>query len=145
MCIHARLLKNRRTDGRTGIDSMAMILQDRAQAANAILNDLTCGGCRVSADLALAAGERITIDLPAIGPRPAQVIILAEGSTGLIFDSLLTLDQVDMLSAAHRPAGPQEQDDQTLSPRRRLGIIIAAAIFAWCLAIILGWTVMRLI
>ncbi|WP_311270026.1 PilZ domain-containing protein [Sphingobium sp. WCS2017Hpa-17] len=148
MSIHARLLMNRRAADRVEADHASTILRDAAH--DVVIHDLSCTGCRVSVDPAPLVGEAVIIDLPGIGICPAQVIWVRDGGAGLSFDRMLTDHDLGLLRAADRPAQSSVPDaavpaDRPLSPLRRLGIIIAAGICAWCIAILLVWMVMRLV
>ena len=154
MSIRARLLMHRHAADRVDADHASTMLRDAIY--DVVIHDLTRAECRVSVDPAPLVGESVRIDLPGIGTRPAQVIWARDGGAGLAFDPMLTDDEAGMLRAVGRSGEPSvprtriaadrpADEDRTLSPLRRLGIIIAAAICAWCIAIILIWMVMQLV
>jgi hypothetical protein len=155
--IHAKLLTNRRACDRAGVGRASTILHDQEIPINIVIEDLSSGGCRVSGDLGLAMDDTVTVGLPGIGACPAQVVWSDNGSTGLVFRRALTGHDVDVVRAnnmstdgrfgpiAIAPEPADEDRRHMLSPRRRLAIIIAAAICAWGIAIMLFWLAEKLI
>lgn len=161
--IYAKLLTNRRALDRAEAGRASTIRQQDQIPVDVVIDDLSCGGCRVSGDLGLAVDDRVTIGLPGIGACPAKVIWTKDGSTGLEFHRALTGHDVDIACETNTlidghfglvhagPPPPLDRDDgvddadERLSPRRRLGIIIAAAICAWCITLLAVWLVIRLI
>lgn len=153
--IHAKLLTNRRTVNRTVAERASTVRQDDGIPVDMIIDDLSYGGCRMSGDIGLYAGDRITIGLPGIGVRSAQVVWAKDGSTGLTFDvplsreDIMVTRQVDTLIDGRftitDSRAETADEDEILSPRRRLGIIVAAAVCTWCVAIIAIKALIRLI
>ncbi|WP_420145754.1 PilZ domain-containing protein [Sphingobium sp.] len=159
--IQAKLLTNRRASDRRDVQRMSTMRTEAQVPADIIINDLSVGGCRISGDLDLALDDRVTIGLPGLGARPAHVVWAKDGSTGLLFDQVLTGHDVTVTREANTLitgrfnvtgamlADPSEtaepQDESRLSPASRLGIIVTAALLAWALAIAMIWLGSRIV
>lgn len=152
--IHAQLLTNRRAVDRAEAGRVSTIRQEDRIPVDMIIDDLSCGGCRVSGELGLEEDDRVTIGLPGVGIRTAQVVWSKDGSTGLVFDIPLTGEDIivarkvdTLIDGRFTMADPMPDaidEGEALSPSRRLGIIIGAAVFAWCVTIIAIMMAIRL-
>ena len=167
--IHAQLWSSRRATDRAGVNRASTIRQDDAlRPLDVIIGDLSSGGCRVLGE-PLPLGEHVTIGLPGVGARPAQVVWTRDGSNGLAFHHPLTGEDIDIareadtlvagyfgptiggeaLAAAHGASLATsmfpDADADILSGRRRIGIIVGATIGFWGVALIVASVLSRII
>ncbi|MEC3912825.1 PilZ domain-containing protein [Sphingobium sp. CR2-8] len=155
--LHAKLLTERRANDRAGMARPSTMRGNEQIPIDIIIEDLSCGGCRVSGDLGLAVDDRVTIGLPGIGACAAQVVWSGGGGTGLEFDRGLTGHDIDIaretdtlvdghfgLVIRDTPEPLHDGEREILSVRRRVGVIAASAICAWGIAITAVWMAVKL-
>ena len=69
-------------------------------SADVVIRDLAFTGFRADCSVALAKGDRISIDLPAFGLVPARIAWCRDGMIGGLFDAV-----VDIRHCVGRPGG----------------------------------------
>lgn len=167
----ARRPSERRDADRAGLGRASTLRQDDTlNPFDVTIDDLSCGGCRLSGGASLAVGDEVSIGLPGIGGSIAHVIWVQGDSSGVSFTQPLTDDAINTVRraqtlvdgrfhAAVRTIPPAQPVRSPLSMvtaapgsgpslhsgRRRLAIIAGATIGFWSAALGAAWAIKHIV
>lgn len=164
MGLAAHLYRDARWAERHQIERDATLRDPEWSPIDAIVDDLSESGFRVTTPAAFAVGAEIALGLSGIGTHQARIVRRAKGFYGCEF--LIPLTGAELSAALAAPAsepislpfvepantlldtlelGAEEEHPDRLPMPVRLATISIAAIAAWAIVIGLGWAIVALV
>lgn len=157
--IHALMWNTKRSSIRHKVERWSTLRIGNGTPQDVTIDDLSLTGFRMSGVDEMTRGDLIMVGLAGVGAREANVVWVGEGIAGCSFSSPITPHQFEKTISANtvveadfgdyspnshgigEGAGPA----RTMSVRRALAIIIAAAVAAWGAFIAIGYVIALLV
>ncbi|KEQ49359.1 PilZ domain-containing protein [Sphingobium chlorophenolicum] len=129
-------------------------LRLRERPFDVVIDDLSDEGCRISAPVALAAGQAVSLGLPGVGTCTARVIWSDGKTAGCQFDQPLLAGQIEKIRLAHTVVAAsfggalhvdREGETMSLPSKFRRGVLIVGlSLLSWGVFGFLVWAVKTL-
>jgi len=157
--IHALMWNGGRQHERTTLQRRTTLRDEEGWARDVILEDLSLSGFKMESDERLIPGQLILIGLEGVGARSAKVMWSRDDQAGCRFTRPITQSEMDTTLTAsvvietnfafsRAPVGqkaPDAPEQEGLSARRRLAIILVAGTVFWGIAIAIGLAIRALV
>ena len=153
--IHAQIWSTNRSSIRHKVERWSTLRASDGKPQDVTIDDLSLTGFRMSGADDMNQGDLIMVGLAGVGAREASVAWVGDGTAGCSFSSPITPLQFEMTISANTvveadfgPYTPSAHEicesegfRRTMSDRRALAIIFAAALAAWGVFIALGYAI----